>query len=155
MCWAGGHSPSGAGVIPKLFQQDRAQTEGRMWALLWPSPSPWLPKKPGTEDEPGNIPRHPRPQGLWNLLGSSPNLTSPRDAESQKSSGRNLDVCQFYLFLSKFVAKPAQSHAWNKAMDEPQRAERSRIKAGHMLCCANCSQHVQRQLSPWDLIRQV
>lgn len=37
----------------------------------------------------------------------TPHLSSPHDAESQKSSGRNLDACQFYLFPGKFVAKPA------------------------------------------------
>lgn len=96
------------------------------------SPSPWLPQNLGLRMTQATF---PGTQGSkdWNLLGTghhlqpevTPHLTSPHDAESQRSSGRNLDMCHFYLFSSKFVVKPSQSCAWNKAIDEPGRAERS------------------------------
>lgn len=38
----------GAVMMPELFQQDRAQTEGRIWALLWPSRTVPLPGSPKT-----------------------------------------------------------------------------------------------------------
>lgn len=99
---------------------------------MWAS-SPWLPQNLGLRTSQETFPgtQEGKGCGISSALGITcspgvtPHLTSPHNAESQKSSGRNLDICQFYLFPSKFVAKPAQSHAWNKAIDEPPRAERS------------------------------